>query len=574
MKFARAGYVSWPKSMSEPMTRPDGLVRWIAACAIFSLALATVFGFVVRGQDGSGRTLGFLLLTLMVGLIAIYKMSVRLNDVLFLRFAYVFIASLAITLLILGPRWNDHLAAGGARLEGDQERYYFQASEFARDGFRIDKLPSLNYTGVLFIYGALFALAGQNPYAPMLLNTLAVLAATLLLARVGYKIKPKRDRTDWTIGFCLFVPEVLLHCTMPSRDILAMVLLSISVLSAANYLLGIPTPRRAGASALVMIPSLLLLGIVRTTALIPAVASITILLLIDRVGSKRSLAIVAAPALVILMIAPQLSEYFGGYRLSYAQMISHAVVDPNEQVVDAFNWQPRSIGRLLVPHSTSQAIAFTLPRLIVYILAPLPNWKGAGVSDWTSLEVLATVTASVLYTALFPLVLGSFRHGRAVVMFHIPFWMTMLAVASGTPLIHERYRVMAIPFFIGCAWLGRMATRRQLAWSYALWGGILLIGGTAAAAYKTLPCPQPVIASQPRSIVTRRGQSVTLTVHVVGEDLSYQWFGGASRFMGAPIRGGTQPALRVSPAVTSSYWLRASDACGHVDSATALITVK
>ena len=22
MKFARAGYVSWPKSMSEPMTRP------------------------------------------------------------------------------------------------------------------------------------------------------------------------------------------------------------------------------------------------------------------------------------------------------------------------------------------------------------------------------------------------------------------------------------------------------------------------------------------------------------------------------------------------------------------------
>src|SRR5437588_12071624 len=84
MKFARAGYVSWPKSMSEPMTRPDGLVRWIAACAIFSLALATVFGFVVRGQDGSGRTLGFLLLTLMVGLTAIYKMSVRLNDVLFL----------------------------------------------------------------------------------------------------------------------------------------------------------------------------------------------------------------------------------------------------------------------------------------------------------------------------------------------------------------------------------------------------------------------------------------------------------------------------------------------------------
>ena len=127
---------------------------------------------------------------------------------------------------------------------------------------------------------------------------------------------------------------------------------------------------------------------------------------------------------------------------------------------------------------------------------------------------------------------------------------------------------------IGCVWLGRMATRRQLAWSYALWGGILLIGGTAAAAYKTLPCAQPVITSQPRSIMTRRGQSVTLTVHVVGEDLSYQWFGGASRFMGAPIRGGTQPALRVSPAVTSSYWLRASDACGHVDSATALITVK
>src|SRR5205085_9418264 len=55
--------------------------------------------------------------------------------------------------------------------------------------------------------------------------------------------------------------------------------------------------------------------------------------------------------------------------------------------------------------------------------------------------------------------------------------------------------------------------------------------------------------------------------------LTYQWFGGSSGFTGAPQAGATGPSFTVSPTVTSQYWVRVSNSCGTVNSATATITV-
>src|ERR1041384_321915 len=110
------------------------------------------------------------------------------------RRAFLLIFVVALTLVLcLSALWRSHLAAGGPALEGDQERYYFQAADFARSGFRVSTVPSLNYTGVLFFYGAVFAVFGHNVVAPALVNLLLVAAATLLLIRVGTKIKGRRD---------------------------------------------------------------------------------------------------------------------------------------------------------------------------------------------------------------------------------------------------------------------------------------------------------------------------------------------------------------------------------------------
>jgi hypothetical protein len=551
--------------------------KWLAINGVLALIVAIAWSFTARSQDDHWPTLLFLFATVAIALFGIHTTSTKLNDARLLRLGYLFIAALAVTLLVLGTRWKANLANGGPGLEGDQERFYFQAAEFARGGFRLSSMPSLNYTGVLFVYGVVFKIFGHNPYAPALLNALLTLFATLLLARVAYKIKRERSNTDWMIAFFV-VPEVLLHIVMPSRDILAMTLLTISVLGVANYVLDAPAERRPLVAAMTMLPSLFLLALVRTPALIPAVASIILLLVMGRLW--RSLLIVAIPAVAILVAAPLLSESLGGYHLSYAQVVSNVVVDPNEQPLDVYHWNQRSIGRLLIPHTRVEAFAYAVPRLILYWIAPLPSvhWRPVAAGDWTHDQILLTALSSIMYAVLFPLVIASLwisvvrsRDGLAL---QIPFWITIIAIVVGTPLIHERYRVMAIPLLAGCMWLGRMATRRELLWSYAIWGGVLLTGGAAALAYKEMPCAAPVIVKQPQVAAIRAGETVTLSVTAQGDGLSYQWFAGNRGFLGAPVLGGTQLRLDVKPEVSSTYWVRVTNACGQDDSAISIVIVK
>jgi len=90
----------------------------------------------------------------------------------------------------------------------------------------------------------------------------------------------------------------------------------------------------------------------------------------------------------------------------------------------------------------------------------------------------------------------------------------------------------------------------------------------------TPACTGPSITGQPQS-VTLGATPVSLIVGAAGDGpLTYQWYLGASGIASQPIGGEVRPALTVSPKVTTSYWVRVSNACGpSVDSATAVITV-
>ena len=87
------------------------------------------------------------------------------------------------------------------------------------------------------------------------------------------------------------------------------------------------------------------------------------------------------------------------------------------------------------------------------------------------------------------------------------------------------------------------------------------------------PCTAPAITSQPRTQLVSSGSSATLTVSASGTSLSYQWYAGASGNTGGPIAGATGTSLTVTPASTTSYWVRVTGACGTADSAAATVTV-
>jgi hypothetical protein len=88
------------------------------------------------------------------------------------------------------------------------------------------------------------------------------------------------------------------------------------------------------------------------------------------------------------------------------------------------------------------------------------------------------------------------------------------------------------------------------------------------------PCVAPSITAQPTSRTISAGQSTTLSVTASGTTpLSYQWYFGSSGNTSSPVPGGGGPSLTVAPPSTTSYWVRVSNACGSVNSATATVTV-
>ncbi len=93
------------------------------------------------------------------------------------------------------------------------------------------------------------------------------------------------------------------------------------------------------------------------------------------------------------------------------------------------------------------------------------------------------------------------------------------------------------------------------------------------AAIRTDVACAPAILADPASTAIRAGGSATLTVSATGEPLTYQWYLGTTATTNAPIEGATGASASVTPSQTSAYWVRVTNACGSVDSATAVVNL-
>lgn len=99
---------------------------------------------------------------------------------------------------------------------------------------------------------------------------------------------------------------------------------------------------------------------------------------------------------------------------------------------------------------------------------------------------------------------------------------------------------------------------------------------SAPATAATPACVAPVITVQPANTTIVHGNSATLTVTVTGTSpITYQWYLGSSGDTSNPIDGATASSYTAVKVAAGTYtgWVRASNACGTVDSTTATLTV-
>lgn len=90
---------------------------------------------------------------------------------------------------------------------------------------------------------------------------------------------------------------------------------------------------------------------------------------------------------------------------------------------------------------------------------------------------------------------------------------------------------------------------------------------------RNLPvCSTLAITGQPLSVSIETGMSTTLSVASNGT--AFQWYRGSSGDTSNPVAGGTASSVLVNPTATTSYWVRAANACGdQLASGTATVTV-
>ncbi len=111
------------------------------------------------------------------------------------------------------------------------------------------------------------------------------------------------------------------------------------------------------------------------------------------------------------------------------------------------------------------------------------------------------------------------------------------------------------------------------------WNGVLkqYDKDAAATVYGNGPvCTQPSIATQPQNKTIGVGGTTSLSVVAAGTSpFTYQWYIGASNTDTTNPTGGNSSTLpSLSPAVTTKYWVKVTNACGNASSNDATVTVQ
>lgn len=477
---------------------PEGQV--IGLLLLFSVGSLLILSTIKESTFNSVLLLGFVSLG---GLMLCRNTQIRLNDPSLKILGYFWLIKIGLTLFLLYVGWMPQLDPSTSNGWGyDPQRFYIQSQELIDNDWS-PNLLNLNYVGIIYYYGAIYYVIGHNPLIPALINAFVTLIASLYLVKVGYEIKIQRGPRDWTLAFVLLLPEMLWFDVMTSRETLVAALLIIVMLTAGRYLAR-TAPITLTKVLIIGGLSMFAIAAVRTSMLFPVIASIGLMVLLVKPqrGSRMiPRAILVVAIMVAAILGPVISGYLGGYSFDVGTVFQTKIAAQNNIATSAdfaSGWSENSIGMLLMPNSLLQSILFIPPRMVLYLVAPLPNiyfsLTELFAGSWVVWQSLFITLSSVINIIAIPYALASFiqsiktrKNNAAPLVLHISYWVTFMAVAGGNLIIHERYRVMASLLLWGCVWLGARTCSKNLIFATSLfWYSALTLSAWFYLGYKII----------------------------------------------------------------------------------------
>lgn len=432
-----------------------------------------------------------LLLLFLIAFVGVYlcgKTAETLNDnnLIFLKRFWIVKIFLTVILLFLG--WIPELDPSSLAWGFDPQRYYLYAQQLIQNNWEFD-FVTLTYGGVVYYYAFIFYLFGINPINPALINCIVTLSATLLLIRAAYRVAGNPDHRFWTISLLLLVPECLWYDIMTAREMLISSLLIFAIISSGSYILKIHGTKLSNAILLFTI-SVISIAAIRTSMLMPLFGSIVMLYLVTNKVKMNSMDLLKKLlfTLVFITIFIAIMEIFdfdilGNFDIIFSSKNNIATSDEF-----ANEWSENSIGKLLLPDNFIQSLLFLPFRMMLYLIAPLPNVL-PNIEDLINgsreaWQLLLTSPSSILNILFFPYALASLARSMkykntdpSLLLIHVPYWITFIAISGGNLIIHERYRVMATTLLFTCVWLGYVkCTKNEVFLAYKYWIIMLTTG--------------------------------------------------------------------------------------------------
>ena len=405
-----------------------------------------------------------------------------------LRYLWIIKISATLSLLLVGwiPSLYPMAIDGNAY---DPHRYFHNA--FITIENQWVPPPDVNINnGVIYYYAALFYVFGHNPVIPAIVNSFVGLMATLYLIRFVYEFKRRRSDNDRALAYLLLLPELLWYDALTSRESITAGLIVVSLLAIARFVVRSP---KASLATTVLLGAGGFLGVLtmRPAMCIGITAALSLFVIF--VGSvapgsrARHIALtVGALFLITAMLSLLLTEVPGfGESLNeiYLRMV------PPADATSVLGWAENSFGQRLVPSNMLEAVVYIAPRLVLYLIAPLPYFpadtRPGWFEDWYRWQYLCTAISSVLNLIAVPYACAglvcafrSLRSRPALLAIHLGLWCLLVTIVAGNIIIHERYRVMATLLLFTCAWHGFTECSRRTLVPYRLaWWFLLLLFG-------------------------------------------------------------------------------------------------
>tara|TARA_Y100000588_G_scaffold33724_1_gene32763 strand:- start:5685 stop:7142 length:1458 start_codon:yes stop_codon:yes gene_type:complete len=369
----------------------------------------------------------------------------------------------------------------------DPQRYYVESIYLLNNGFETVAGQSLRNVGIRYYYAVQMFVFGANPIGPAMVNTFVSLMAALLVTTVFIHITSQKRHILLLLGLLLIIPETVWFDSITGREAIVTASLVFIILGMSSLLLGF---MKRGISRwwLSVVPfAIVALLLVRPVMLLAAIASIALISILVAFSMRRFMRASLLVAILggFAVGVPTLTEAVGSSTFTYDSYLGSITSGATST---SQLWTASSIGKLFVPTNIFESLLYIPIRMIAHLLAPLPNIDIFWETPLYIQHLVAVVSAS-LYVGLMPKVFSSAYYAlryveyRGLLIMLLPLFVILVAVAWGQPFIHERYRIMVIPFLVSSALLpgpkGSLTTVIGF-----LWYGFLLMGSILYVGYK------------------------------------------------------------------------------------------